>query len=295
MFGTVAGQKEAASAQDRAKGFVLGPAVERRLREQGTLDLGTGHPVDVRSPRARARTEDERQRAYGWHPGDLRISLETLEKRYDPEVFQEFEKYAKKADVGEGITLMDWLEGQTVSDAPYRAFQTDAYAVKFANKKLEPITQRLPEAQKQAGAGYQRGGSQLNKILRASRGGKLPKNLEKMKNMLDKAMEQSPLPESMVLWRHTRLPEDVDLRQGDIFQEKAFLSTSLSKPASLKFDGNTVFEIRAAKGAPGVFLGELDKEHGREREVLMPRGTQLKILAVEERKDYRYIRAEVVL
>jgi hypothetical protein len=116
-----------------------------------------------------------------------------------------------------------------------------------------------------------------------------------MKSMLDKAMKQSPLPESMVLWRHTRLPEDINLRKGDIFQEKAFLSTSLSKPASLKFDGNTVFEIRAAKGAPGVFLGELDKEHGREREVLMPRGTQLKILAVEERKDYRYIRAEVVL
>ena len=48
----------------------------------------------------------------------------------------------------------DGLVGEPDSErTPYRAFQTDAYAVKFANKKLEPITQKLPEAQKRAGAG----------------------------------------------------------------------------------------------------------------------------------------------
>ncbi len=43
-----------------------------------------------------------------------------------------------------------------------------------------------------------------------------------------------------------------------------------------------------------MWVGNLDETHGFEREVLMPRKAGLKILAVEDRDGYRYVRAEVV-
>jgi SPP1 gp7 family putative phage head morphogenesis protein len=56
--------------------------------------------------------------AYHFHPDDLRISLEDLRKRYEPEVFAEFEAWAKEEVIfregGEGreVTVWDWLQGE---------------------------------------------------------------------------------------------------------------------------------------------------------------------------------------
>ncbi len=292
--GRVAGQPGANEPAARARGFVLSPAMERRLLDQGTLDLGAGHPVDVRSPKARAQSEKERRGAFGWHPGDLRIDLETLRERYDPEVFGEFEKFAREQDVGEGISLFDWLEGQSLSEAPFRAFQSDKYLAGWADKNLEPITRKLPAEQKAAGVVYQQEGSRLNELLRLPHRGRIDANAAKTIAELDKTLARSRLPESVVLWRRTDLPAGIDLRPGGVYRDKGYASTSLSKNLSAGVKGNTFFEIRAPRGTRGMWIGDLDKAHGFEREVLLPRKAGLKILAVEERDGYRYVRAEVL-
>jgi SPP1 gp7 family putative phage head morphogenesis protein len=86
------------------EGFTLGPAAEQKLEEQGILDRGDGHPINVSSPR-----NSGKENAFQWNPGDLRIPVEDLQRRYDPEVWQTFEKWAKSQGLDAAGTVWDWL------------------------------------------------------------------------------------------------------------------------------------------------------------------------------------------
>lgn len=98
-------------------GWVPSAEVERRMTDPQirTLDLGDGHPADVRTPadRAAARNEDP-AKAYRWHPGDLRIPLETLRDKYDAAVWAQFEAAARAIKLESGRTLWEWLGGSPI-------------------------------------------------------------------------------------------------------------------------------------------------------------------------------------
>ena len=64
------------SEQQKTEGWTLGPKGRKAL-EKGTLDDGTGHPVDVRSPRAAKGSG-----AYGWTPGESSMKASDLHRRY---------------------------------------------------------------------------------------------------------------------------------------------------------------------------------------------------------------------
>lgn len=52
--------------------------------------------------------------AFKWHPGDLRLSLDDLKKRYDPPVWDAFEKWARKTRIEEiNKSVWGWLGGDT--------------------------------------------------------------------------------------------------------------------------------------------------------------------------------------
>jgi hypothetical protein len=48
--------------------------------------------------------------AFRWNPDDLRLPLEELRARYDPEVFAEFEAWAKDLKGSGGTSLWDYLD-----------------------------------------------------------------------------------------------------------------------------------------------------------------------------------------
>jgi hypothetical protein len=85
---------------------------ERRLENQGVLDDGAGHNIDVTSPSASGKDG-----AFQWNPGDLRIPLDQLKDRFDKEVWDSFQKWAEKQPLDDaGTTVMDWLKGKKVAD-----------------------------------------------------------------------------------------------------------------------------------------------------------------------------------
>jgi hypothetical protein len=53
--------------------------------------------------------------AFSWDPGSLRIPMDELESRYDPEVWKTFQTWAEKQPLDDsGVTIMDWLKGSTL-------------------------------------------------------------------------------------------------------------------------------------------------------------------------------------
>jgi SPP1 gp7 family putative phage head morphogenesis protein len=71
----------------------------------GTL-IRDGQTYDVSPPSA----GPDGASAFRWNPDDLRLPLEELRPRYDPEVFNEFEAWAKQLQGRYGNTLWDYLD-----------------------------------------------------------------------------------------------------------------------------------------------------------------------------------------
>lgn len=77
-----------------------GPSL-RKLNE-GTL-IRDGRAYDVTSP------AESDPNAFQWHPDNLRLPLAELKARYDPEVWAQFEAYAKSNLMEDGQSVWDWL------------------------------------------------------------------------------------------------------------------------------------------------------------------------------------------
>ncbi len=54
-------------------------------------------------------TPDEGEGAFQWHPDNLHLPLEQLRARLDPEVWHQFEEYARAAEIEPGLSLWDWM------------------------------------------------------------------------------------------------------------------------------------------------------------------------------------------
>ena len=87
--------------------LVLHGAMLKKLRE-GHL-VRDGQAYDVSAP------SESDPSAFAWHPDDLRIPLDKLKERYDPETFATFEAWAKEQDLGDGQTVWEWLSGDVTS------------------------------------------------------------------------------------------------------------------------------------------------------------------------------------
>ncbi len=90
-----------------------------KLEQNGTLfralDGAPAQNFDVRSPLARAATPAERNAAFRWNPGDLRLSVEQLKARYDAPVWEGFEAWARRQPLGGGkSTVWEWLGGAPI-------------------------------------------------------------------------------------------------------------------------------------------------------------------------------------
>lgn len=112
-------------------GRVLSERQEKKLEQDGALDLGNGHVINVSSP-----TASGKDGAFSWNPGDLRIPIEQLEQRYDPEVFKTFRSFASAQKIDdEGLTIWGWLNQSKDNSGK----QTDI-RISSQGMKTKPIT-----------------------------------------------------------------------------------------------------------------------------------------------------------
>lgn len=81
---------------------------ERTLWRPRNLATGEGDPVpyNVQSP-----AEAGKEGAFEWHPDTLTLTPEQLKGRYEPEVWAQFEAWAKKAEIEPGQTVWAWMNG----------------------------------------------------------------------------------------------------------------------------------------------------------------------------------------
>ena len=82
---------------------LTGPAVTKL--NEGTL-VRNGRAYDVAPPTG--------PDAFTWHPNDLQIPLDKLKDRYDPEVWNAFEQFAKATEVTAGQSVWDWLNRESL-------------------------------------------------------------------------------------------------------------------------------------------------------------------------------------
>lgn len=84
---------------DAEYGRVLSDVELQNLEESGRLGLPNGQVINVSSP-----TASGKENAFTWNPGDLRIPIEDLKDRYDPDVWDTFVDFAKKTKLAEDGT-----------------------------------------------------------------------------------------------------------------------------------------------------------------------------------------------
>lgn len=90
-----------------------GPVLEQ-LRH-GTRITPDGQRVDVTPPGQRPGAE----RAFGWNPRDLELSLEQLRERFGLETWAVFSRWAADTEIADGVTVYQWLSQPAVlSRAP---------------------------------------------------------------------------------------------------------------------------------------------------------------------------------
>ncbi len=87
-----------------------GPALDQ-LRH-GTL-MRDGRRYDVRAPVDKASNDS--QNVWQWHPDNLRLPLQDILDRYDPETRVQFERWAKGTKIGnDGPTVWEWADSNPV-------------------------------------------------------------------------------------------------------------------------------------------------------------------------------------
>ncbi len=105
---------------------------------------------------------------------------------------------------------------------------------------------------------------------------------------IDAALAKAPgLPHDVVLKRG--VGGNFPLTVGDTYEDKGFMSTSVGDG----FSGSNQFVIKAPKGAKAAYLTM--SSHTKEKEVLLPRGSQLKITNIEVKASIRVIHAELIV
>ena len=87
---------------------VIEGAQLKHVETTGHLVRGVNQIFDVRTP-----VEKGEPGAFTWDPRDLRLPLDKLKERYEPQVWSAFEKWARNNQIPEtGTSIFGWLSGE---------------------------------------------------------------------------------------------------------------------------------------------------------------------------------------
>ncbi len=230
---------------------------------------------------------------------------------------------AMRADLNKQIAAIDDKLKGVVSERPEQelphegpdlgnvlAFEKMKDADAWGEEHYEPWLAGLNPDEASAVSNYTGAGFMpINSILRQDLAE--GSHLEERIALIDHALEKSPpLEKDLLVHRGVTYGADTmmgKLRAGDVFRDKAFVSTSVNQKITEKFAKSAVaaaplgmlptrFDIKVPAGSKGAYMaGWLAYKVGghSEGEFLLPRGSKFKINAVHESKSMRVITAEV--
>lgn len=176
-------------------------------------------------------------------------------------------------------------------DTAYRSFSSPEEAMEWGRKAFAEWYDSLTEEERAGLLDYQSVGySEINEYLRGQRGS-ITESGKKSLEGVDSAVRH-PIPEDIIVYRGCA-PDwvleqtgatDPQRLEGLVVHDNGFMSTSLARIVSEKFisgkDDQFLFRIRVPQGTRAAFMG-----HGfspvlgpLEVEVLLPRGTKLRII-----------------
>lgn len=137
------------------------------------------------------------------------------------------------------------------------------------------------------------------------------KNIKSQIRVMDNAM--LPLNENITLHRGGRVPDLASMFEklgaegmvGQMINDKAYMSTSYDIKVAeefrnLRFAGGTsvMIKIRAPKGTKGIHMNPNQRELGYQREVVLARGTSLRIISIQKTvrnwEEFYEVEAEAV-
>lgn len=150
------------------------------------------------------------------------------------------------------------------------------------------------------GVYYGSGASRINGDLRRGVPFFEPSD-EKNVQLIDQALEKSRVPENLVVFRgmyHPGLSKAIDRGKAMdmIVTEKGYTSTTTSKKiAREKFtipdDDSIIAEIRLPKGTKG---GLISPDYSEENEILLPKGTQFRVVGHHTENGKKVVTLEIV-
>lgn len=124
---------------------VIEGAAQRQLQHGDIIRDGVHYNISPNGPD---------NTGFTWHPEDLRIPLDQLEAKYDPDTWSDFQEWAQKTKLdggsatGQGQTVWDWLNGSSPSGGgtaptPTRRKSTSA----LPRRPAAPAVPQKPAAQ----------------------------------------------------------------------------------------------------------------------------------------------------
>lgn len=99
---------------------------------------------------------------------------------------------------------------------------------------------------------------------------------------LDNAINKGSVPQNTLVYRG--LPANLIGKEGSVFQDNGFVSTSLNSKVAGNFatSKNVIAEIRVPKGSKGAYMDSLKTDLSKqqpEHELILPRGSRFKIVS----------------
>lgn len=160
----------------------------------------------------------------------------------------------------------------------------EAYKLKqeaFFNKLSNPEFEAIKDYQ---GPGYERINTHLRKPDKDATEFK-KENLAATIKHIDKAIEKAKMDVDTLTYRGTRKDLVSKLKPGDVFQDKGYMSVTEDPRVMHNFShtGGNLFHIEIPKDMVGAHISY----HGNEQEILLPRGTKIQIISIEnEMRNY---------
>ena len=96
---------------------------------------------------------------------------------------------------------------------------------------------------------------------------------------LHRAVDASTVPAPVTVFRGIPASVVADIPEGGTLIDRAFMSTSLSQRSAKTFSEGAILELRVPAGQKALYMDELAAGMGHEVELLLPRGTKLRIVS----------------
>jgi len=114
---------------------------------------------------------------------------------------------------------------------------------------------------------------------------------------LDDALERGVVPNNVVVYRGIDSGTGASFREGQVFKDSAYVSSSLLEKQALGFSekGGYVMRIKVSKGSHGLYMGGLvNGEVAREAELLLPRNSKFRITSIRKAGDVYIVDTELL-